>query len=100
MLALEFAALLHLDVRVLPGAQVVARPVCKPGQTCPAARFGSVGEHELDVRVRPLGRAVIATFPGGEDRAHQIDVREARHSESPSGASPRSARPRARAEYP
>jgi hypothetical protein len=44
-----------------------------------------VDDDELDLRVRPLGRAEITTLPGTMNRAHEADVGR-RHARSMSGA--------------
>src|SRR5439155_16101582 len=66
--------LLCLDAKVVPGAQSLAPAVRHPFHPLPASGFEPVGDHELDLRVCPLHRAVVAAFPGRVDRAHEVEV--------------------------
>jgi len=61
-------------------------PARAPRKAAPALRYsrstpssgrveGPSAIHELDLRVHPLGPAVVATFPGRVDRAHEVQVR-------------------------
>src|SRR5260370_42304688 len=62
-LVVELKVLVRLGAEVHPGAQEFAPALCHSGQPRPAAGRRAVGDHGLDLWVRPLGRAVIATLP-------------------------------------
>src|SRR3954452_9461139 len=36
--------------------------------------FRSIGDHELDAGISPVDVAEVASFPGSEDRAHEVHV--------------------------
>src|SRR5436190_16942499 len=55
-LVVELTVLPGLEAQVLPGAQNLTCALCHARQPDPAAARGAVGDHELDLGVRPLGR--------------------------------------------
>jgi hypothetical protein len=60
-LIVQLAVLVRLDTEVLPAAQELTGSRCR-GQPR-LAGFGAIGGHELDLGVRPLGRAKVAACP-------------------------------------
>src|SRR5919198_4847749 len=87
MLIIKFAILLRLAAEVLPGAQNATDALCHACYTGPLTGFGSAGDHVLDLGIRPLDRAEVATSPRRVDRAHEIKVR--RHERSIHGLTSR-----------
>src|ERR1700732_3359905 len=74
-LLVDLAELVRLGAKALPRAQEAAETLRQPVQPRPAGRIQPVGNHELDLGVRPLDRAEVAAFPVRADRAHQLHVR-------------------------
>jgi hypothetical protein len=73
-LAVELAVLVCLSAPLLPGVQEVAPALSCGRSPGLAAGCGPVGKDELDLRVRPFDRAVVAALPGGVDRPHEVEV--------------------------
>ncbi|TMM17817.1 MAG: hypothetical protein E6F96_07975 [Actinobacteria bacterium] len=61
----------------------VPRALRHAAQPAPAARRGPVRNHDLNLGVRPLERSPLPAFPGGEDRAHEIEVRRGHRASIP-----------------
>jgi hypothetical protein len=70
-----WAVLTRFGAEALPCAQPVAQALCHPGQSRPATGRGTIGDHELDLGVRPPGGTVVTTIMGRDDRAHEVEVR-------------------------
>src|SRR6478672_9404249 len=62
-------------MELLPGSQPRTPALCHARETSPPARCRAVCDHELNLGVRPRGGAVVAAFPSGVDRAHEVQVR-------------------------
>ena len=78
-LVIHLAVVVHLDPKVLPGAQDLTparRHRCQP---TPAPWLGTSHHHALDLGVCPVGVAEVAAFHWRVDRAHQLNVRRIRH---------------------
>jgi hypothetical protein len=56
-LVIEFAEPVGLDAEILPDVQQAAHTLCHPVQPRPAAGIGPANGHEIDLGVRPLGKA-------------------------------------------
>jgi hypothetical protein len=54
--------------------------LCHRGDPGPDTRFRPINHVELDLRVCPLSRTPVATLPGREDGAHEVQVRRHRPS--------------------
>src|ERR1017187_2135229 len=74
-LIVQLTKVLRLEAPVLPDAQEIEVNLGHARNACPAVRVRSVGADELDLGVRPVGRAEVATRPCSEDRAHEVEVR-------------------------
>src|ERR1019366_9763303 len=73
-LIVQLAVLVRLDTEVLPTAQELTGSLRCRGQPR-LAGFGAIGGHELDLGVRPLGRAKVAACPSRVDRPNEVNVR-------------------------
>src|SRR5437764_2933768 len=73
-LAVELTKVVGLYAVLAPGPQEPAPAGGHLPVPSPDAFFGPVGNHELDLGMRPLARAEVAAFPVGIDRAHEVEV--------------------------
>src|SRR6185312_6425277 len=62
------------DLPILPQAQKAPEALDHPGQPRPAAWFGPVDDQILDLRVRPLRGAEVASLPWLVDGAHEVQM--------------------------
>ena len=74
-LIIDFTELVHHHAVVLPRANELAPGLSHLAHSRPAPGRGPIGDHELDLGMRPLGRAEVAPLPVREDRAHEVQVR-------------------------
>jgi hypothetical protein len=58
----------------LKRAQELAPALSHLGHPPPVAGRRPVGDHQLDIGVRPIGRAVVTAFPVRVDRAYEVQV--------------------------
>lgn len=72
---IKLTVLLRFEANVLPPVEDRAVALRQSGRSGPTAGFGPVGDHELDLGVRPLVGAEVATFPRRVDRVHEVQVR-------------------------
>jgi hypothetical protein len=70
----ELAVLVRDRVEILPGSKELAHAICHPRQLRPGPRIGPIGEHELDLWVRPISPTELPAFPHRVDRAHEVEV--------------------------
>jgi len=70
----ELAIVIYVDAGWLPATQELAPDLRHMGHPRPATGFRSVGQHELDLWMRPLDRAPVAAVPSRVPRAHEIEV--------------------------
>ena len=60
--AIELVVLVRLDAELLPCTRPATPALCHAGQPGLAAGVGPVGEHVVDLGVRPFGRAEVAAL--------------------------------------
>ena len=72
--AVELAVLVRFDPVLLPGAEEVAPALGHAGHPGPAAGDGPVGVHVVDLGMRPINVAEVATLPGRVNRPDEIQV--------------------------
>src|SRR5215212_9950344 len=73
--AIEFPATLRRRaVELVPGAENVTPALGHAGKARPMAGRWTIGNHELNVRVRPIGRAVVTALPIPYDGPYDLDV--------------------------
>src|SRR5262245_40026757 len=87
-LVVELAVLLRLETVLLTAAQEVTEAPGHLRRPHPGARLGTIGDHVLDLGIRPLRPREVPAFPVRVDRAHQLHVRR-RHRRSVPGPTAR-----------
>jgi hypothetical protein len=73
-LVVKLTKVLDLGPKLLPRTDEVAPHIIRMAEPGSAARLRSIGDHELDFRVRPSCREVFAAFRRRVHRAHEVEV--------------------------